>query len=71
MPSPISFAGKPTLTGERVLLRPVQVADAAGLLAVDAETLRLTGSHLTASLAELERWYGSRPGTTTESTVHH
>lgn len=62
MPSPVSFAGKPTLTGERVLLRPVEVADAAGLFAVDAETLRLTGSHLTASLAELERWYGSRAG---------
>ncbi|HEY7430854.1 MAG TPA: GNAT family protein [Streptosporangiaceae bacterium] len=62
MPRPPSFADKPTLTGELVLLRPVQAADAAGLAAVDAETLRLTGSHLTASLAELERWYGSRAG---------
>jgi hypothetical protein len=39
MSSPVSFASKPA--GERVLLRPVEVADAAGLLAVDAETLRL------------------------------
>jgi hypothetical protein len=32
-----SFADKPTLTGALVVLRPVEVADAAGLLAVDGD----------------------------------
>ena len=54
------LADKPTLTGDLVLLRPVETADAAGLLAVDEETLRLTGSHGTATLPELERWYATR-----------
>ena len=54
------LTAKPTLTGDLVLLRPVEAADAAGLLAVDQETLRLTGSHGTATLAELERWYATR-----------
>ena len=54
------LTAKPTLTGDLVLLRPVETADAAGLLAVDAETLRLTGSHGTATLTELERWYATR-----------
>lgn len=55
------FAVKPTLTGDLVVLRPVEIADAAGLLACDEETLRLTGSHHRAhGLAELERWYATR-----------
>jgi RimJ/RimL family protein N-acetyltransferase len=55
-----NLADKPTLTGELVLLRPVGTADAAGLLACDDETLRLTGSHGSATLAELEQWYATR-----------
>jgi len=56
-----NFAVKPTLTGELVLLRPVAVADAAGLLACDDETLRRTGSHQKADgLGELEQWYATR-----------
>jgi hypothetical protein len=43
MPAVPSFAEKPTITGERVLLRPVGPADAAGLAALDNEALRLTG----------------------------
>jgi RimJ/RimL family protein N-acetyltransferase len=60
MPAEISLADKPTLDGDLVVLRPVQTADAAGLAAIHAETFRLTGSHHTASLEELEGWYGSR-----------
>jgi RimJ/RimL family protein N-acetyltransferase len=56
----ISFAEKPTLTGELVVLRPVRAADASALTAMDAETLRLTGTHRTHDLDALERWYGSR-----------
>jgi hypothetical protein len=57
-----NFAAKPTLAGELVLLRPVEAADAAGLLAIDSETARLTGSHLAAGFAlkDLEDWYATR-----------
>jgi RimJ/RimL family protein N-acetyltransferase len=55
-----SFARKPTLAGELVTLRPVQRSDAAELAAVDVETLRLTGTHRTFELAELEQWYATR-----------
>ncbi|HET7014351.1 MAG TPA: GNAT family protein [Streptosporangiaceae bacterium] len=56
------FAKKPTLTGELVLLRPVQVADAAWLFAVDPETMRLTGSNRDSgfTLENLESWYETR-----------
>jgi RimJ/RimL family protein N-acetyltransferase len=60
----LSFAGKPVLTGDLVTLRPVQPADAAGLLAMDDETARLTGSHARTepawTLESLEQWYASR-----------
>jgi RimJ/RimL family protein N-acetyltransferase len=56
----VSFAEKPTLTGERVLLRPVAVGDAQCLLDIDPETLRLTGAHRTFDLATLEAWYATR-----------
>jgi RimJ/RimL family protein N-acetyltransferase len=56
-----SFADKPTLTGALVVLRPVEVADAAGLLAVDPET-KLTGSNQNSAftLENLESWYATR-----------
>jgi RimJ/RimL family protein N-acetyltransferase len=40
------FSAKPTLTGERVILRPYEEADLAGLQAAmaDLDVLRLTGS---------------------------
>ena len=60
MPAELSFAEKPTITGERVLLRPVDPADAAGLAAVDNEALRLTGTQRKASLKKLRRWYATR-----------
>ncbi|WP_211349233.1 GNAT family N-acetyltransferase [Micromonospora pisi] len=58
----ISLIEKPILVGERVLLRPVEAADAPGLATLDPETLKLTGSHRTHSLEILERWYATRAG---------
>ncbi|GLW48888.1 acetyltransferase [Streptomyces sp. NBRC 14336] len=58
------FRIKPTLTGERVLLRPVTADDVAALMPVflDPEVSRLTGSHDDGGLDEgrLRAWYGSR-----------
>jgi RimJ/RimL family protein N-acetyltransferase len=47
MADTISFADKPTLTGELVVLRPLTEADVPAVLASlrDAESLRLTGTH--------------------------
>jgi RimJ/RimL family protein N-acetyltransferase len=60
MPAELSFAGKPTITGELVLLRPVDPADVAGLAAIDEEALRLTGTQHKASRKKLRRWYATR-----------
>ena len=59
-----NFSVKPTLSGRLVSLRPVEKADAPGLLAIDRETERLTGSHRDAgfTLENLENWYASRAG---------
>lgn len=60
----ITLAEKPTLVGERVLLRPVGAADADGLLELtsDQEVTRLTGSHPGRPMGRdtLMEWYGSR-----------
>jgi hypothetical protein len=50
MPVKLSFAEKPTITGKRVLLRPVDPADGAGLAAIDDEALQLTGTQRKANL---------------------
>ena len=53
MASPVLFPRKPTLVGERVLLRPFTPADidAMGPVLADPEVLRLTGSaHSTAEV---------------------
>lgn len=62
VPAEISFAHKPTLTGDLVALRPVCVTDAPALAAaaLDPDVHRLTGTHMKLSLEELERWYASR-----------
>ena len=60
MRAELSFAEKPTITGERVLLRPVDPADAAGLAALDDEALRLTGTQRKASMKKLRQWYATR-----------
>ena len=59
MPAP-SFAAKPTLSGSRVTLRPVQRSDAIELAALDPETIQLTGTHGSLGLGELEEWYATR-----------
>ena len=53
IPIKLSFAEKPTITGKRVLLRPVDPADAVGLAAIDDEALRLTGTQRKANLKKL------------------
>lgn len=61
-----SFAVKPTLVGDGVLLRPVAADDAAGLVEMlnDPEVRRLTGTHGRArsgtERGPAERWYSSR-----------
>lgn len=57
------MATKPTLTGERVILRPVTADDAPGLLdlVADPEGNRLTGTRgLDLSLEGARGWYSSR-----------
>src|SRR5689334_9118102 len=59
-----TFSDKPTLTGERVVLRPLQAGDGAALLATfDEESSRFTGTHRTFTLEELDAWVASRPDT--------
>ncbi|WP_233600887.1 MULTISPECIES: GNAT family N-acetyltransferase [Micromonospora] len=61
---PTDFSIKPTLTGERVLLRPLTADDAAAFQAIlaDPEVVRLTGSppQERFDLDRLRDWYGSR-----------
>ncbi len=59
------FSTKPTITGERVVLRPVAPADAEDFLAsMDDEGQRLTGTHRTFTLPQIRDWFGSRGATT-------
>ena len=53
---------KPTLTGQRVILRPVSVDDVPGLLdlVADEESARLTGTHETFEPERLREWYATR-----------
>ncbi|MFB9236324.1 GNAT family N-acetyltransferase [Plantactinospora siamensis] len=66
MPPTPSFAVKPTLVGQRVLLRPVAADDAVGLVEMlnDPEVRRLTGTRRQArpgtELERAEQWYSSR-----------
>jgi RimJ/RimL family protein N-acetyltransferase len=62
----LSFAVRPTLIGEKVLLRPVAVTDTPGLVELlnEPDVRRLTGTH-TRVPPEMEReraeqWYSSR-----------
>ncbi len=61
---PVTFASKPTLIGEQVILRPVTVDDADGLLELirDAEVARLTGTHTIGGDEQetCRRWYATR-----------
>jgi RimJ/RimL family protein N-acetyltransferase len=63
MPSAVDFATKPTITGERVTLRPFVDADLACFRAAmaDPEVARLTGSPPGGpDERRLRSWYGSR-----------
>lgn len=56
-----TFADKPTIEGERVVLRPLRAGDGAALLAtMHDEGMRLTGTHQTFELQQLEDWVSSR-----------
>jgi RimJ/RimL family protein N-acetyltransferase len=61
-PAPIDFATKPTIVGERVVLRPVSVDDVPAFtdLVTDVEGNRLTGTHATFDEPTLRRWYATR-----------
>lgn len=56
------FADKPTLTGDRVLLRPIVAADANAMWADlhDEESRRLTGTHQTFERSVVEQWCATR-----------
>ena len=62
-PAP-DFRTKPTLTGEKVVLRPVTASDAPVLypMMVDPGIRRLTGSHGQMSSERVVQWYASRAG---------
>lgn len=53
---------KPTLTGDLVTLRPIEVSDAPGLatLVADPEVVRLAGIHAPFTMEQLERWNEAR-----------
>lgn len=61
----IDMKAKPTLEGERVILRPVSADDAPGLLDLisDDEGNRLTGTRgLELTIESAQRWYATRGG---------
>lgn len=57
-----TFADKPTLIGERVVLRPIMADDAEAMWRDldDAEAMRLTGTHATFDLPTIQRWAATR-----------
>lgn len=63
VPAVPSFADKPTLVGDLVLLRPVSGADVPGLIEMleDPESMRLTASrHAVADPEAAANWYATR-----------
>jgi RimJ/RimL family protein N-acetyltransferase len=58
----IDMTIKPTLHGDRVVLRPVTVDDVPGLLDLLADTAsnRLTGTHAGSDVDAATRWYATR-----------
>lgn len=59
----VTFADKPTIVGDRVLLRPLDAGDADSMWAdlSDAESTRLTGTHDTFERDQVDRYCASRP----------
>ncbi|HTJ68245.1 MAG TPA: GNAT family protein [Actinospica sp.] len=62
MTAALSFADKPTLSGELVELRPVTVEDVPGLIELlnEPEGTRLTGTHSDIDPDLAEQWYATR-----------
>lgn len=62
MSAVVSFAEKPVLSDELVTLQPMRAEHAAELFAVilDAESMRLTGTHATFTFEQIERWAATR-----------
>lgn len=59
------LAVKPTIEGDRIVLRPIDVADAEDFLAaMDDEGQRLTGTHRTFTLDVIRDWFSTRGATT-------
>jgi RimJ/RimL family protein N-acetyltransferase len=61
-PGMTTFAEKPTLRSERLVLRPIVATDADAMWADldDAEGMRLTGTHTEFSRDAIDRWAASR-----------
>lgn len=57
-----SFDHTPTITGERVVLRPIVASDASHLWADlhDAEATRLTGTHTSFTRDQIDAWCATR-----------
>jgi RimJ/RimL family protein N-acetyltransferase len=57
-----TFADKPTLRGERVVLRPIVAADSASMWSdlADEEARRLTGTTRTFTRDEIDEWCATR-----------
>lgn len=57
-----TFADKPTLVGERVILRPITADDAASMWADlhDPEARRLTGTHAVFTREQIDVWAATR-----------
>ena len=57
-----SFADKPTLVGQRVVLRPMVAADADSMWRDldDPDGMRFTGSHASFTREQIERWTATR-----------
>ncbi len=57
-----TFAHKPTIAGERIVLRPMTAADAESMWtdAHDDESNRLTGTHTEFTVEQIARWCATR-----------
>jgi RimJ/RimL family protein N-acetyltransferase len=59
------LAQKPTIDGERIVLRPISIDDAEDFLAsMDPEGQRLTGTHRTFTIDVVRDWFATRGATT-------
>ncbi len=60
--APLSFADKPTLIGNGVVLRPIGPQDADAMMAAlnDAELIRLTGTHAEFTREQIEEYCATR-----------